>query len=261
MKSFFSKFTQSIEHDSTIWCTVLCIFRLSGKGRNCRRPTEVRIQGRGSNSGIYQDQVDREAGQLSYTVEEVETENFCCYGSEEKDYSTSKQKTVNIRAERNLLGQLLILSQSNDISFDKLFQFSLSPVPWSLGTADGCLAKTDKSNMTSSSLSPKVQSLWLMEMHWFVQLPICLPHSVSCTCCIPSIAKVQYCPFCNRFILSSEHQDAWTTETGYLFGSCCWWTDHENAYRLRKLYARGWEQTQPTCRYCINPVWLQHKVY
>lgn len=194
MKSFFSKFTQSIEHDSTIWCTVLCIFRLSGKGRNCRRPTEVRIQGRGSNSGIYQDQVDREAGQLSYTVEEVETENFCYYGSEEKDYSTSKQKTVNIRAERNLLGQLLILSQSNDISFDKLFQFSLSPVPWSLGTADGCLAKTDKSNMTSSSLSPKVQSLWLMEMHWFVQLPICLPHSVS--------LHVLYSKHCQSAVLS-----------------------------------------------------------
>ena len=65
----------------------------------------------------------------------------------ERKISTSKQKTVNIRAERNLLGQLLILSQSNDISFDKLFQFSLSPVPWSLGTADGCLAKTDKSQL------------------------------------------------------------------------------------------------------------------
>jgi len=37
-----------------------------------------------------------------------------------KKIPTSKQKTVTVRAERNLLGQLLILSQSQNISFEKL---------------------------------------------------------------------------------------------------------------------------------------------
>ena len=76
----------------------------------------------------------------------------------EKKIPMSKQKTVTVRAERNLLGQLLILSHSHSISFDKLFQFSLSPIPWSLATlkisytiqyntADRALAKTQKAQL------------------------------------------------------------------------------------------------------------------
>ena len=64
-----------------------------------------------------------------------------------KKIPTSKQKTVTVRAERNLLGQLLILSQSHNISFEKLFKYSLSPIPWSLATADGTLAKTQKAQL------------------------------------------------------------------------------------------------------------------
>jgi len=61
-----------------------------------------------------------------------------------KKLTSSQQKTVKVTAERNLLGRLLFLSQSNDISLQKVFKFSLSPVPWSLATGDGCLAKTNK---------------------------------------------------------------------------------------------------------------------
>ena len=64
-----------------------------------------------------------------------------------KKIPTSKQKTVTIRAERNLLGQLLILAHSHNISFEKLFKFLLSPIPWSLATADGSLAKTQKAQL------------------------------------------------------------------------------------------------------------------
>jgi len=64
-----------------------------------------------------------------------------------KELTSSKQKSVKVRAERNLLGQLLLLCQSHDISFDKLFKYPLAPVPWSLATADGSMCKTDKAQL------------------------------------------------------------------------------------------------------------------
>jgi len=43
-----------------------------------------------------------------------------------------------------------MLSQRNAISLPKLFKYSLSPVPWSIATADGCLAKTNKAQLLHS---------------------------------------------------------------------------------------------------------------
>jgi hypothetical protein len=56
-------------------------------------------------------------------------------------------KTLEIKAERNLLGRLLCLSQSNNISLEKLFEYPLGPIPWTLALADGCMVKTNKSQM------------------------------------------------------------------------------------------------------------------
>jgi hypothetical protein len=61
--------------------------------------------------------------------------------------TSSQKKTVEIKAERNLFGHLLMLSQTKNISLDKLFEYPLGPVPWSLGTADGGLVKTNKSQL------------------------------------------------------------------------------------------------------------------
>jgi len=43
-----------------------------------------------------------------------------------------------------------MLSQRNAISMPKLFKHSLSPIPWSIATADGCLAKTNKAQLLHS---------------------------------------------------------------------------------------------------------------
>ena len=64
-----------------------------------------------------------------------------------KQLTSSQKKTVRIKAERNLLGKLLLISQRNDISIDKLFMYPLSPVPWSLATADGSFVKTNKAQL------------------------------------------------------------------------------------------------------------------
>ena len=61
--------------------------------------------------------------------------------------TTVKQKTLTIKAERNLLGKLLVLGQSHDLCLDKIFTYPLAAIPWSLATADGCLCKTNKAQL------------------------------------------------------------------------------------------------------------------
>lgn len=61
-----------------------------------------------------------------------------------KTQTTAKKKVVRSKAERNLLGQLLLLSKNHDSSFNKLFNFPLAPIPWSLATAYGSFIKTNK---------------------------------------------------------------------------------------------------------------------
>jgi len=64
-----------------------------------------------------------------------------------KKVSSVKNKNIQIKAERNLLGTILMLSQKHDIDLEKVFQYPLSPIPWALATADGGLMKTDKSQL------------------------------------------------------------------------------------------------------------------
>lgn len=64
-----------------------------------------------------------------------------------KKLTTTQNKIVEIKVERNLFGQLVMLSEQHDISLDKMLSFPLRPVPWTLSTADGCPVKTDKSKM------------------------------------------------------------------------------------------------------------------
>ena len=52
---------------------------------------------------------------------------------------------LKLKAQRNIFGQLLMLSQENNLDLQKVMEFPLGPVPWSLATADGMPIKTDKS--------------------------------------------------------------------------------------------------------------------
>ena len=61
--------------------------------------------------------------------------------------SSSKKKTVEVKAERNLLGSLLVLSQHHKVNLERLFQHPVGPIPWALATADGAPVKTDKSQI------------------------------------------------------------------------------------------------------------------
>ena len=46
-----------------------------------------------------------------------------------KSLTSTQKKTIEIKADRNLLGRLLCLSQKHDISLTKLFAHPLGPIP------------------------------------------------------------------------------------------------------------------------------------
>lgn len=56
-----------------------------------------------------------------------------------------KGKEVVVRADRNFFARLLVIAQSRAMDLRQVLKYSLGPVPWSLATPDGQIAKTTKS--------------------------------------------------------------------------------------------------------------------
>ena len=57
---------------------------------------------------------------------------------------TSQKQELKLKAQRNVFGQLLMLSEKHHLDLQKVMEYPLGPVPWSLATADGMPIKTDK---------------------------------------------------------------------------------------------------------------------
>ena len=53
-------------------------------------------------------------------------------------------RSIIIRADRNLFARLLVIGQSRKVDLRELLTFELGPLPWSLASFDGSLAKTNK---------------------------------------------------------------------------------------------------------------------
>lgn len=102
---------------------------------------------------------------------------------ERRNVTSAANKQIEIRAERNLFGQLLMISQENNISLEKTLSFPLSPIPWALATADGLPVKTDKSKLlhllesdVEAPLTPKLEdSVYIIDgnavLHSLVDIP------------------------------------------------------------------------------------------
>ena len=60
---------------------------------------------------------------------------------------TSTKKVVELTAERNILGQLVTMSELNNIDLEKVLSYPLNPISWTLATADDAPAKTDRSKL------------------------------------------------------------------------------------------------------------------
>lgn len=64
-----------------------------------------------------------------------------------KKLTSAQNKVTQIRAERNVFGQLVLLAVQNGIDLETTMSFPLGPVPWALATADGMPTKTDKAKL------------------------------------------------------------------------------------------------------------------
>lgn len=53
-------------------------------------------------------------------------------------------RNIAVKADRNLFARLLVIGQSRKIDLRDLLKHELGPIPWSLATTDGCIAKTNK---------------------------------------------------------------------------------------------------------------------
>ena len=57
---------------------------------------------------------------------------------------TAGDRNFIIRADRSLLARLLVIGQSRQMDLKDLLSHELGPLPWSLASSDGSLAKTNK---------------------------------------------------------------------------------------------------------------------
>ena len=74
----------------------------------------------------------------------------CASMKKSKKLTSSDKKIVEIKAERNIFGQLVLLSEDNNISIERALTCFLGPVSWVLATADENPMKMDKAALTSS---------------------------------------------------------------------------------------------------------------
>ena len=60
---------------------------------------------------------------------------------------STQNKLIEVRAERNVFAQLVMLALKNDIDLKMTMSYQLGPVPWTLATADGSPVKSDKAKL------------------------------------------------------------------------------------------------------------------
>lgn len=79
-------------------------------------------------------------------IKKTKLQTFANMGKRTK-INTSTKHVFELTAERNIFGQLVLLSESNNIDLERVLSYPLGPVSWSLATADGAPAKTDKAKL------------------------------------------------------------------------------------------------------------------
>ena len=60
---------------------------------------------------------------------------------------TRPRNNKQLTAQRNVFGQLILLSVKHEICMERVNSYPLGPVPWPLATSDGTPMKTDKSQV------------------------------------------------------------------------------------------------------------------
>ena len=58
-----------------------------------------------------------------------------------------EDRNITIKADRDIFARLLVIGGKREVSLRDVLTYSLGPIPWSLATADGSLAKTNKAKL------------------------------------------------------------------------------------------------------------------
>ena len=90
-------------------------------------------------------QVDKSVG-FHNPIKRNKLNTFAVYEVKKK-LTSSQNKISKIRAERNIFGQLVLLSTEHNVDLQLTLLFPLGPVPWSLVTAEGMPTKQTSQNL------------------------------------------------------------------------------------------------------------------
>ena len=76
----------------------------------------------------------------------IKKQKLKTFGNQAKTARVSgkSRKTIEITAERNVFGQLVVLASNHRLNMENVMSYPLGPVPWALATADGARTTTDK---------------------------------------------------------------------------------------------------------------------
>lgn len=101
----------------------------------------------------------------------------------QKFKKSGEAKNFQTTAQRNLFGQLLMVSQENNVDLAKVMMYPLNPFPWSLATSDGSLMKTNKAVLLHklegdnaiSSRQPEISDTHVIDGNALLQSLVGLP--------------------------------------------------------------------------------------
>jgi len=185
--------------------------------------------------------------------------------------TTTQQKSVQVRAERNLFGRLLLLCQSNDISLEKLFTYQLGPIPWSMATGDGSLVKTDKAQLmhcleetvADCENTAPVDRMYIIDGNAHIQSMTHLPatfeelaHAVFCTLPKASVVHFVTDTYWDNSIKQLERSQRGSA-SAYMIGGGktklprdfkSFLLNDENKQRLIKLMLNEWQSEKYAAR-------------
>ena len=108
----------------------------------------VEKTGKGLFESFVENRLKEKTVEFHKPLERNKTKTFA---SLKKVATLKKDKNmVKIKAQRNLFGQLLVLSQEHNIDLQKVLQYPLTPTPWSLASSDGSPLKTNKATLAQT---------------------------------------------------------------------------------------------------------------
>ena len=160
-----------------------------------------------------------------------------------KPLTTSQKNVVQVRAEYNLISQLLMLSKEDIV---KLFTYTMALFLWSVATADGGFIRTNKAQLRYHvkkffSVTEDLQYRDVRTYHWWQHISAVNSvsfeeHSWTCKGCLTETSERQDCSLRNRLLLREQCQGSRQVTT-WIIGKVPDWTSDKGNQRLQCFHA------------------------